>query len=47
MAIVISGVNNTPDKITASDGASGDLLSGVNFNSELTVPVLKLVIIFN
>ena len=36
MAIVISGVNNN-DKITASDGTI-DLLSGVNFVSEVTVP---------
>ena len=40
MAIVISGVNNN-DKITASDGTI-DLLSGVNFNSELTVPSFKV-----
>ena len=40
MAIVISGVNNN-DKITASDGTI-DLLSGVNFNSEVTVPSFKV-----
>ena len=40
MAIVISGVNNN-DKITASDGTI-DLLSGVNFNSEITVPSFKV-----
>ena len=40
MAIVISGVNNN-DKITASDG-SIDLLSGVNFVSEVTVPSFKV-----
>ena len=40
MSIVISGVNNN-DKITASDGTI-DLLSGVTYNSEITVPSLKL-----
>ena len=40
MAIVISGVNNN-DKITASDGTI-DLLSGVNFVSEVTVPSFKI-----
>ena len=40
MAIVISGVNNN-DKITASDGTI-DLLSGVTYGSEITVPSLKL-----
>ena len=40
MAIVISGVNNN-DKITASDGTI-DLLSGVNFVSEVTVPSFKV-----
>ena len=40
MAIVISGVNNN-DMITASDG-SIDLLSGVNFVSEVTVPSFKV-----
>ena len=40
MAIVISGVNNN-DKITASDG-SIDLLSGVNFVGEVTVPSFKV-----
>jgi len=40
MAIVISGVNNN-DKITASDGTI-DLLSGVNYGSEVTVPSFKV-----
>ena len=40
MAIVISGVNNN-DKITAADGTI-DLLSGVNFVSEITVPSFKV-----
>ena len=40
MAIVISGVNNT-DKITATDGTI-DLLSGVNYSSEVEVPSLKV-----
>ena len=40
MAIVLSGVNNN-DKITASDGTI-DLLSGVNFVSEITVPSFKV-----
>ena len=40
MAIVISGVNNN-DKITATDGTI-DLLSGVNFNTEITVPSFKV-----
>ena len=40
MSIVISGVNNN-DKITASDGTI-DLLSGVSYSSEITVPSLKL-----
>ena len=40
MSIVISGVNNN-DKITASDGTI-DLLSGVTYSSEITVPSLKL-----
>jgi len=40
MAIVISGVNNN-DKITASDGTI-DLLSGVNYSSEVEVPSLKV-----
>ena len=40
MSIVISGVNNN-DKITASDGTI-DLLSGVTYGSEITVPSLKL-----
>ena len=40
MAIVISGVNNN-DKITASDGTI-DVLSGVTYNSEITVHSLKL-----
>ena len=38
MAIVISGVNNN-DKITASDGTI-DLLSGVNYTSNITAPAL-------
>ena len=40
MAIVISGVNNN-DKITASDGTI-DLLSGVNFSSEIEAPSFKV-----
>ena len=40
MAIVISGVNNN-DKITATDGLI-DVLSGVSFNSEVTVPSFKV-----
>ena len=40
MSIVISGVNNN-DKITASDGTI-DLLSGVTYSSEITVPSLKI-----
>ena len=40
MAIVISGVNNN-DKITATDGTI-DLLSGVNYSSEVEVPSLKV-----
>ena len=40
MAIVISGVNNN-DKITASDGTI-DLLSGVNYGSEVTVPSINV-----
>ena len=40
MAIVISGVNNN-DKITASDGTI-DLLSGVNYGNEVTVPSFKV-----
>ena len=40
MAIVISGVNNN-DKITASDGTI-DLLSGVNFTTEITAHSFKV-----
>ena len=40
MAVVISGVNNN-DKITATDGTI-DLLSGVNFSSEVEVPSFKV-----
>ena len=40
MAIVISGINNN-DKITASDGKI-DILSGVDYNSEVTAPSLKV-----
>ena len=40
MAVVISGTNNS-DKITATDGLI-DLLSSVNFASEVTVPSFKV-----
>ena len=40
MAIVISGVNNN-DKITAADGTI-DLLSGVNFTTEITAHSFKV-----
>ena len=40
MAVVISGTNNS-DKITATDGLI-DLLSSVNFASEVSVPSFKV-----
>ena len=40
MTIEISGVNNN-DKITASDGKI-DILSGVDYNSEVTAPSFKV-----